>query len=513
MPSTSKATSKGSFLLPIPQAARGVLQRKCDCGKHTGGGECEECKKKSGADPLLQRSAQTRGAVGEAPAIVHDVLRSPGKPLDRTTRAFFEPRFAASFHSTPVRVSSQPASGALTVAPTDTFHEREADAWAERVTSNSGADAFYGLHNLSHVRVHTDANAAESARRVHALAYTVGSDIVFASGQFNPASTSGKRLLAHELTHVMQQTGSAPYSVFRAPDEKSPLDQPTDQCEGKEDITNEVRTFLRDVPSIVKGIPKLSEEAQKGFVAQFKDVMAPEGDVDLSKFKFLKCDKIHLDIEMFGGNYEAYGSKSEKVIGFSKATAAKMKEARQSDDPMAAADLQKDALEKVLTTIAHEKRHLTIKDAPKIGVSDLKRGDSQITATQETYHAEEILAVAEEVAVARLAEGQEYGVSEATQRKIYRLRNMMKNFVTEDALKRVRQGIISSLRNRYGFERGCDNALTLGVVHSMDFGRWHECDSTTGELAPRTRVPEGLNLCTVKGRICKVKTPGGEEKK
>jgi len=62
-------------------------------------------------------------------------------------------------------------------------------------------------HDFSHVRVHTDAKAAESAHAVNALAYTVGRDAVFGAGQFAPGTTNGKRLLAHELTHVMQQSG------------------------------------------------------------------------------------------------------------------------------------------------------------------------------------------------------------------------------------------------------------------------------------------------------------------
>jgi hypothetical protein len=515
--STGKAVASALATPRITRVQAGGLQRKCDCGQHTGGGDCEECKKKkseekSSKDPLLQRSALNRSGVKGVPPIVHEVLHSPGQPLDAGARDYFEPRFGGSLQAASPRVSSKADGGGLKVEAQDTSHEREADRWADRVTSASaGAERGQSrqMQDFSHVRVHTDARAADSARSVNALAYTVGSDIVFAPAQYNPASAAGKRLLAHELTHVLQQTGGrAPQSVYRTPgpDEKSVLEDKTDQCEGQEDITEEVKTFLQNVPSLVKTIPKLSDGAQKGFVAQFKDVMAPEGDVNLAQFKFLKCKKIHLDIETFGGSYDAYGSKGKKEIGFSTATAAKMKEAQQAPDPNGDPDAPKDALEKVLTTLAHEKRHMTIKDAPKIRVSDLQRGDSEMTAAQESYHAEEILAVAEEIAVARQAEGEDYGVSEGTQHKIHKMRNLMRNFVTEDALKRVRQGIISSLRRRYGFEGACDNALTLGIVHSMDFGRWHECDRSTGELlTPRTKVPEGLNLCTVKGRICKIK--------
>jgi hypothetical protein len=65
-------------------------------------------------------------------------------------------------------------------------------------------------HDFSRVRVHTDARAFESARAVGALAYTVGPDIAFADGQYAPLTGSGQQLIAHELTHVVQQEGRLP---------------------------------------------------------------------------------------------------------------------------------------------------------------------------------------------------------------------------------------------------------------------------------------------------------------
>lgn len=135
-------------------AAAPILQRQCACGTHTpSGGECTSCAAKK---RLLQRRAAFRsepeGAV--APPIVHEVLRRPGRPLDEATRAYFEPRCG---------------------------------------------------HDFSHVRVHTDARAAESAAAVNALAYTVGHDVVFGAGQFAPHAPASRRLMTHELTHVVQQ--------------------------------------------------------------------------------------------------------------------------------------------------------------------------------------------------------------------------------------------------------------------------------------------------------------------
>ena len=93
-------------------------------------------------------------SLNEAPASVHDVLRSPGQPLDQASRAYFEPRFG---------------------------------------------------HDFSQVRVHSGTRAAESATAVGALAYTVGRNLVFSAGAYAPRTDSGRRLLAHELTHAVQQ--------------------------------------------------------------------------------------------------------------------------------------------------------------------------------------------------------------------------------------------------------------------------------------------------------------------
>lgn len=62
--------------------------------------------------------------------------------------------------------------------------------------------------NFSNVRIHTDSVAAKSAQSINALAYTTGNNIVFNNGQYSPESESGKKLIAHELTHVIQQNGS-----------------------------------------------------------------------------------------------------------------------------------------------------------------------------------------------------------------------------------------------------------------------------------------------------------------
>lgn len=128
----------------------------CSCG-----GECAPCRTKQAgqADLQTQRAETADATQSTVPPIVHEALRAPGHPLDSGTRAFFEPRFG---------------------------------------------------YDLSPVRVHTDRQAVASARAVDALAYTVGRDVVFAEGKYAPHTSQGKKLLAHELTHVVQQGGAAP---------------------------------------------------------------------------------------------------------------------------------------------------------------------------------------------------------------------------------------------------------------------------------------------------------------
>lgn len=162
-----------------PAHAQGrVLQRKCACGTHTiGGGECGDCGKK--ARRLQRHAAPGRKEVAEVPEVVQDVLHSQGSPLDRGTRAFMESRFGQDF---------------------------------------------------SRVRVHTDARAAESALSVNALAYTVGSDIVLGAGQYAPQTDAGRRLLAHELTHVVQQRGAhSQLQPLSVEEESSPAEAEADR--------------------------------------------------------------------------------------------------------------------------------------------------------------------------------------------------------------------------------------------------------------------------------------------
>ena len=143
-------------------AGQPQLQRKCSCG---GDEKCAACEEKEKDKKLQLKSATASTAAGTpAPPAVHRALESPGQPLDAGSRSMMEGRFG---------------------------------------------------HDFGHVRVHTDGPAAQSAAAVNALAYTVGSDVVFASGQYAPGTHQGQRLLAHELAHVLQQRDDSSQPVLR----------------------------------------------------------------------------------------------------------------------------------------------------------------------------------------------------------------------------------------------------------------------------------------------------------
>ncbi len=187
----------------------GLLQRKCACGQHTGaGGECESCRKKR--EGTLQRTAVSPSPVNDVLPIVHEVLRSPGQPLDSATRAFMEPRFGYDLSSIQVSGLGPPSmQSQLAISQPEDPSEQQADALADQVTCMS-LPRRERRYDFSGVRIHTDAGAAESARAVNALAYTVGNHVVFGVGQYVPTTIGGKHLLAHELAHTIQQGRSAP---------------------------------------------------------------------------------------------------------------------------------------------------------------------------------------------------------------------------------------------------------------------------------------------------------------
>ena len=127
--------------------------------------KCADCEKDDQGQNLRTKPAATHQTPVTAPSLVNEVLRSPGQPLNSDTRAFMEPRFG---------------------------------------------------RDLGAIRIHVDSAAMESASSVNALAFTIGQHIAFGRDQYAPGTEAGKRLLAHELTHAIQQQG-LPQSGLHAP--------------------------------------------------------------------------------------------------------------------------------------------------------------------------------------------------------------------------------------------------------------------------------------------------------
>ncbi len=197
-------------------AVVGHVQRACSACEAEESGEegVVSRKEKGGAAP----------AMSDAPALVHSVLRSGGgAPLDPATRADFERRL--------------------------------------------GID-------LGTVRVHTGAQAAESAQAIHARAYTSGSNVVFGAGQYSPQSSEGKRLLAHELAHVQQQaSGAGPSVVQRQSDE--------DHCGPIRSIAYTYRVAVQE--RRMEDARKLLSQASKEEAAYLHCRLTAPGDA-LAKF-------------------------------------------------------------------------------------------------------------------------------------------------------------------------------------------------------------------------------------
>ncbi len=121
--------------------------------------EEKELQKQEKDEDLVQTKSTDGGTAAISPSIENRInsSRGGGLALPESSRAFFEPRFGADF---------------------------------------------------SGVKVHTDSNAAHLSRSINAKAFTIGRDVFFGAGQYDPESSHGKRLMAHELTHVVQQNGS-----------------------------------------------------------------------------------------------------------------------------------------------------------------------------------------------------------------------------------------------------------------------------------------------------------------
>jgi hypothetical protein len=187
-------------------AMAGVLQRKCTaCGNHTvAGGDCEECKKKnsSGLQTKLTVSAAGDSYEQEADRVADQVLSAPSHDAVR---------------GAPLHIQRHSAADSTSAAPASVDHALADSGRPLDSAVRQNMEQRFG-HDFSGVRLHSGTSAEQSARDVNARAYTVGHDIVFGTGQFAPGTGEGQRLLAHELTHVVQQRTGLARAIQREPD-------------------------------------------------------------------------------------------------------------------------------------------------------------------------------------------------------------------------------------------------------------------------------------------------------
>jgi hypothetical protein len=240
-----------------------LLQRTCACGGSPGiDGLCAECRDKRLTLHSSQRALGSSSSltITQNNSSIQENVSSLNSAIDRT------PRFGHDFSRIPVHSLHPPVlQTKLTVNQPGDIYEQEADQVAEQVMrmtnpetplsddegeaknflmckqsaepgahvtseSSDGPPAVHALLNsgggqpldtttrafmeprfgrdFSQVRVHSDAQAVESAQALDALAYTVGRNVVFGEGQYAPHTGTGRRLLTHELTHVIQQDPS-----------------------------------------------------------------------------------------------------------------------------------------------------------------------------------------------------------------------------------------------------------------------------------------------------------------
>ena len=145
--------AKSNVVAPASRNTSGALQRQCGCGTHTiAGGECEECKQSS---RTIFRKANQQSGGNSLASPASAVPKGAGQPMEPGLQHFMEARFK---------------------------------------------------HDFSGVRVHTDAEANASAKSLGALAYTYGQNIYFDASSFRPNTPHGLTLIAHELSHVVQQS-------------------------------------------------------------------------------------------------------------------------------------------------------------------------------------------------------------------------------------------------------------------------------------------------------------------
>ncbi|HWB85235.1 MAG TPA: DUF4157 domain-containing protein [Bryobacteraceae bacterium] len=194
------------------QAAPVTVQRKCGCG----GSGCESCSEHEDKSSL---SVQTKLAVNapgdvfeqEADRVADTVMRST-VPVSAVSAGSVSIQRRSNPQALPSRGRAPPPEASAESHVESRIVGRLGQGSSLPASSRTFMEERFGV-DFGHVRVHTGTDADDLNRSLHAYAFTSGSDIFFAAGQFRPGTADGDRLLAHELTHVVQQTGAVQRST------------------------------------------------------------------------------------------------------------------------------------------------------------------------------------------------------------------------------------------------------------------------------------------------------------
>ncbi|MGZ5016906.1 MAG: eCIS core domain-containing protein [Methylobacter sp.] len=309
--STAHQAKTLSFLPP----AQNLLQRKCACGNHTvAGGECAECaKKKSGLQRKLAIGASNDPLEQEADRVADQVMAAPVHSAVSGAPPHIQ------------RYARQTIDG-LDAAPVSVDHVLDSSGRPLEPVLRHDMEQRFG-QDFSRVRVHSGTTAEQSAWDVEAQAYTAGHNIVFGAGRFAPGTREGRRLLAHELTHVVQQSG-AEANVVRRSDGFE--DEPTGQWEqahtrpgggwrgsiersgGGGELTEEVTgEMVEEELTLEEALAELEAEAALAAVGEILLILGPV---------------LVLFVGFFGSIAEALARLREEayLLGFSEGMAANL---------------------------------------------------------------------------------------------------------------------------------------------------------------------------------------------
>ncbi len=273
-----KVTQAKSASTQSAAAQSALLQTKCTCGtsKTSDQEQCEGCK-----------AAQSRGAIA----------------IDASNSALEQ-----EADSVAAKVSSGHSAGAISSAAAAVQRAgkgaatSEAPASVQQVLNQPGQPLNHAVqdkiqrrfgHNFSNVRIHTDASAAQSANAINARAYTVGNHIAFASGQYNPTGRNGQRLLAHELTHVVQQSGQSAALASRSSNTRG--EEEDEEMQTRQDEETSLlsrapaallqRDFAIEPPNPDAEPDPLSAEEIQEAIDYNNDIVAPVGAAGIAHIR------------------------------------------------------------------------------------------------------------------------------------------------------------------------------------------------------------------------------------